>query len=56
MLNNFFIKYPIFTFEEFKNFHVDEENQKSRTVEAVLAYYCVSKAHIQSAHAAMESN
>ena len=40
MLNDFFIKHPVFTLDEFKAFHVAEENQGSRTAEAALAYYC----------------
>lgn len=42
MLNDFFIKHPVFTLDEFKTFHVAEENRCSRKAEAALAYYCKS--------------
>lgn len=40
MLNDFFIKHPVFTLDEFKKFHLAEDNQSSRTAESALAYYC----------------
>jgi len=40
MLNDFFIKHPVFTLDEFKAFHVTGKNQSSRTAESALAYYC----------------
>ena len=39
MLNNFFLEHPVFTVEEFRNYHL-KENDNIRKAEAALAYYC----------------